>query len=79
MGKIITWTKIFVAPLGFEHEIPYLVAIVELQGGQRITAQLVECDENTLIRGQQVVTVIRRVGLAKPQDVIDYGIKVKPL
>ena len=30
IGRLIVWTKIFVAPVGFEHQTPYLVGIVQL-------------------------------------------------
>lgn len=79
VGKIITWTKIFVAPSGFEHEVPYTVAIVEFLDGKKIAAQVVDCGEEDLKEGQKVITVIRRIGRQKPDEVIEYGIKVKPL
>ncbi len=77
-GKIVTWTNVFVAPNGFEHEVPYKVAIVELLDGQRITAQVTDSDRDVEI-GQKVIVVIRRIGKQNPDDVIEYGIKVKPL
>ncbi len=33
-GKIIVWTKVYIAPAGFEHEAPYFAAIVEFKDGQ---------------------------------------------
>lgn len=77
VGNIISWTKIYVAPSGFENDIPYYAGIVKLQNGGRITVQFVDF-ENEPVVGQKVITVVRRIGRPKPQDVIQYGIKVKP-
>ncbi len=79
VGKIITWTKIFVPPAGFDHQAPYLVAIVEFEDGQKKSVQVVDCGEEDLMEGQQVTTVIRRIGRQKADEVIEYGIKVTPL
>lgn len=78
VGKLMVWTKIFVAPAGFEHQVPYLVGIVQFNG-ERLPLQIVDCEEADLKINQRVVTVIRKIGKAKSEDVIEYGIKVKPL
>lgn len=78
IGTIVSWTKIHVAPSGFEADVPYYAGIVKFKNGERATFQFVDF-ENEPVIGQNVVTVIRRIGKAKPQDVIQYGIKVKPL
>lgn len=78
-GRLIVWTKIFVAPLGFEHQTPYIVGIVQLEDGERLPAQVVDYPEESLKVNQQVKVVIRKIGKAKAEDVIEYGIKVKPL
>ena len=78
-GKIIVWTKIFVAPVGFEHQTPYLVGIIEFEDGQRLPLQIVDCEEKNLKINQKIKIVIRRIGKAKSEDVIEYGLKAKPL
>ena len=78
-GKLIVWTKIFVAPEGFEHQTPYLVGIVELEGKIRMPVQIVDCEEKDLKVNQKVITVIRKIGKVKPDEVIEYGVKVKPI
>lgn len=78
VGKVVTWTKVFVAPTGFEHEVPYLVAIVEFLDGQRTSVQVVDCLEEQIIEGMEVITVVRRIGKPSGEDVINYGIKVVP-
>lgn len=78
-GRLLVWTKIFVAPLGFEHQTPYIVGIVQFEDGERLPAQVVDYPEESLKVNQQVKVVIRKIGKAKAEDVIEYGIKVKPL
>lgn len=85
-GRIIVWTKVFVAPAGFEHEAPYFVAIVELADGTRMPLQIVdfEGDPSTslrtgLKRNQKIITVVRRLGKVKLDEVIEYCIKAKPI
>ena len=77
-GKIISFTKVFVPPAGFEAQAPYVVAIVELQDGIRIIAQLIEWEENDLKTGMKIITVLRRTKDPGTEGIIPYGIKLKP-
>jgi uncharacterized OB-fold protein len=43
-GKLISFTVIHVAPEEFSEEVPYYVAIVELEEGTRISARLLGYD-----------------------------------
>ena len=72
-GVVLTWTKIFSAPAGFEKQAPYYVAIVKLARGEKITAMVVDCDE--LKTGDRVKTILRRIGEVGKDEVIEYGIK----
>jgi uncharacterized OB-fold protein len=78
-GKIVLWTKLYVAPKGYEEHVPYVVAIVEFGKGDRQTLPVVDCDSEKLQVGQEVITAIRRTGSVSSTDVIMYGVKVKPL
>ena len=78
-GKIVVWTRIFVAPSGYEAELPYVVAIVEFEDGTRKSLQVVDFTTEQLKPGQTVVTAIRRIGKSGPEEVITYGVKVKPI
>ncbi|MBI5018917.1 OB-fold domain-containing protein [Candidatus Gottesmanbacteria bacterium] len=78
-GFILSWTIVRVPPGGFTDQAPYPVALIELSDGKKITCQLVDYDENDLVFGQKVVTVVRRVTHPDGDGVIPYGIKAKPL
>lgn len=71
------WTKVFVAPAGYEHEAPYFVAIVEFAGGKRMPLQIVDYEGKELQVNQKITTVVRRLGKVKLDEVIEYGIKAK--
>lgn len=78
-GKVLVWTKVFIAPAGFEHEAPYFVAIVEMEDGKKMPLQLVECEEKDLKPSMRVAIVVRKLGKVGFDKVIEYGIKAKPL
>jgi uncharacterized OB-fold protein len=76
-GKLVVWTKISVAPTGFEYQTPYFVGIVAFADGQRMSLQLVDCAEQDLRPNAKVVTVVRRAKKPEANDVIDYWVKAK--
>ena len=78
-GKILSWTKIYVPPLGFESQAPYVIVVVKLNSGINYTAQLVDWEEKHLKIGEKVKTVLRRTRDPGEEGVIPYGIKFKPL
>ncbi len=77
IGKVIVWTKVFIAPAGFEHQVPYIVGIVELEGKDRLPLQIVECEEKDLKPNQKVTLIVRRIGKTSSADVVEYGLKAK--
>lgn len=78
-GKIITWTKIFIAGKGFKKYAPYPVVLVAINERERAYGQLVDYQNNNLKIGQKVIAVLRKVREATAEGVIAYGIKFKPI
>lgn len=78
-GKILSWSIIRVAPAEFENFTPYPVAIVKLDSGEKLTGQIVDWEKNDLKTGQKVEVVIRRLKEPAKEEVIEYGIKFKPV
>jgi len=78
-GTIVSWTVIRVPPGGFSSLAPYPVVVVDITGGGRITAQLVDWNESDLAVGRKVRVVVRRISEPSTEGIIPYGIKVKPL
>jgi len=78
-GKVVSWTVVRVPPGGFSSLAPYPVVIVDLVGGGRITAQLVDWTQEDLTVGRRVKVVVRRISEPTTEGIIPYGIKVKPI
>lgn len=78
-GKLLVWTKVSVAPQGFEDFVPYFSGIVEFEDGEKMPVQIVDCKEEELKKNPKVITVIRRGKKVKMDEVIEYAIKVRPL
>ncbi len=76
-GKIVTYTVIRVAPEGFEKEVPYIMAIIEMKGGSRLTAQIVDADPEDIKIGKKVRAVFRKISEDGCSGVIYYGYKFK--
>jgi uncharacterized OB-fold protein len=77
-GKIVTYTIIYDAPENFEDQAPYPVAIIELDEGPRITAQIVDCKLNDLKIGMRVKATFRKIQEDGYIGAIYYGYKFKP-
>ena len=79
VGHIITWTTINISPPQFQGLTPYSVVLVELENKEKVYGQLVNFSEDQLQIGQKVSSVLRRSGKIGKEDVIEYGIKFKPI
>lgn len=78
-GRVLTWTKVFVAGPSFKRYAPYPVVLVEFEAGRRAFGQLVDYEEKDLKINMRVISVLRKIRETDKEDVIAYGIKFKPL
>ena len=76
-GKIYSFTEIYAAPEGFEDQTPYVLAIVELDEGPKLTAQVVDVHIKDVKIGGRVETVFRVIQRDDPEGLIHYGFKFK--
>jgi uncharacterized OB-fold protein len=76
-GKIWSYTIAQDVPLEFEHQTPYMLAIVELNDGSRVTAQLTDVDGDVNI-GDSVEMVTRKLSTDGTRGMIVYGYKFRP-
>ncbi|WP_461461899.1 Zn-ribbon domain-containing OB-fold protein [Methanobrevibacter sp.] len=76
-GKIHTYSVIRSPSDEFKTIAPYAVAIVELDEGAKLTAQLVDCDVDDIEIGDPVEMVFRKISEDGPDGVISYGFKFK--
>ncbi|MDQ7008492.1 MAG: Zn-ribbon domain-containing OB-fold protein [Acidobacteriota bacterium] len=77
-GEIETYTVIHIAPSGFTDEAPYAVAVIRLDDGVRITAQVADCKPEDLQVGARVRREFRKVAEDGASGVIHYGYKFVP-
>lgn len=78
-GKIVTYTIIHVAPEQFEGQAPYPIAVIQLDEGPRITAQIVDCDAGDIKIDMKVKSTFRKIQEDGYIGAIYYGYKFKPV
>ncbi|OWT33485.1 transcriptional regulator [Methanobrevibacter sp. 87.7] len=76
-GKIYTYSIVRSPSSDFKMEAPYAVAIIELEEGAKLTAQLVDTDIDNINIGDPVEMVFRKISEDGPDGVISYGYKFK--
>ena len=77
-GKVLSYTVIRIAPTQFTDEAPYAMAICEMDGGGRITAQLVDCPFEDIKIGMPVRIEFRLIQKDGHHGILMYGYKVVP-
>lgn len=76
-GKIVTYTVIHDAPKEFDMMKPYVLAIVEMDEGVRLTSQVIDVDPADVKIGMPVETAFRKLGQEGEAGVIHYGYKFR--
>lgn len=76
-GVIITYSIIHVGPEEFEEQVPYPIAVIQLDEGPRITAQIVDCDIQDVKIGMKVESTFRKIQQDGSTGAIYYGYKFK--
>jgi uncharacterized protein len=76
-GKIISFSKIFSAPTGFEQDLPYFLAIIELKNKVHILGQIVNKDDAKVKIGAKTKVVFRKIADKDAEGPIAYGYKFK--
>lgn len=77
-GEIVTYTLIHTAAEGFEIQAPYILAIIQLDEGPRLTSQVIGDFEKINI-GTRVRSVFRKLGEGGERGMIYYGTKFVPV
>jgi len=80
IGTVETFATVHEPPSGFEKYAPYTVALVKLEEGPLVTAQLTDLDPNEPIEiGMPVEMVTRELKQDGDRGLIDYGYKFRPI
>lgn len=77
-GEIYSYTTVYNAPEGFEGNAPYTVALIKLDEGPMITAQLTDVDNDAVTIGMPVEMVTRKMATQGDEGLIIYGYKFRP-
>lgn len=78
-GEVYSHTTVYDAPAGFEDSAPYTVAMVKLEEGPLITAQLTDLEDKHVEIGMPVEMVTRKLRSASDErGMLIYGYKFRP-
>lgn len=79
-GEVYSYTVMSDAPAGYEQQAPYAVALVKLQEGPIITAQLTDLGGQPVQIGMPVEMVTRRIRQdGDERGMLVYGYKFRPV
>jgi uncharacterized OB-fold protein len=79
-GEIFSFTTIYEPPSGFDETAPYTVALVKLEEGPMVTAQLTDLGESLPEIGMPVEMVTRRLREdGDERGMLIYGYKFRPV
>lgn len=79
-GEVYSYTTVYDAPAGYEEQAPYTVALVKLEEGPVITAQLTDLDNQPVVIGMPVEMVTRKLrNDGDERGLIVYGYKFRPV
>lgn len=77
-GEVYTFSTIYHAPEGFEEYTPFTVALVKLEEGPMLTAQLTDVMPEQVEIGMKVEMVTRKLRAQGDEGTIIYGYKFRP-
>ena len=76
-GQVYSYSTVYQAPAGYEQFVPYTVALVELDEGPLVTAQLTDVDRDEVEIGMPVEMVTRKLREEGEDGLIVYGYKFR--
>ena len=77
-GKVISWTIVRNPPSGFEYYKPFPLALIELEEGPIVLAQLTDVDPEEIDFGMEVEVVTKKIREFEEDGIILYGYKFRP-
>jgi uncharacterized OB-fold protein len=77
-GEVYSYSTVYQAPQGFQEFAPYTVALVRLEEGPMVAAQLTDVGADDVQIGMPVEMVTRKVQGGGSEGPIVYGYKFRP-
>ncbi|MBI9045750.1 MAG: Zn-ribbon domain-containing OB-fold protein [Anaerolineaceae bacterium] len=79
-GQVYSFTTMHDAPSGYQENTPYVVALVELEEGPIVTAQLTDLEDDFVEIGMPVEMVTRKLrDDGDESGIVVYGYKFRPI
>lgn len=78
-GEVYSFSTVNAPPEGFEPYVPYTVALVQLEEGPMVTAQLTDVAPEEVSIGMPVEMVTRKLRAQGEEGTIIYGYKFRPI
>ena len=79
LGEVYSHSTVLQGPDGFADGVPYVVALVKLDEGPLVAAQLTDIDREQVAIGLRVEMVTRRLRDDGPHGIVLYGYKFRPV
>ena len=77
-GTVYSYATVYQTTEAFTPYLPYVVALIDLVEGPRVTAQLTDVSPEDVYIGMPVEKVIRKISEEGDRGVILYGYKFRP-
>ncbi len=78
-GEIYSYTTVHDAPAGHEAYAPYTVAVIHLEEGPMVTAQLTDLGDEPIEIGTPVEMTTRKIGEDGERGMLVYAYKFRPV
>ncbi|MCB0157430.1 MAG: Zn-ribbon domain-containing OB-fold protein [Caldilineaceae bacterium] len=78
-GEVFSFSTMYNVPKGYEDQKPYTIALVKLDEGPMVTAQLTDVDPADVAVGMRVEMVTRKLREDGDEGQIIYGYKFRPV
>lgn len=78
-GEVYSFTTMYNVPKGYEEQKPYSIALIKLDDGPMVTAQLTDVDSTEIHIGMRVEMVTRKLREEGDEGQIIYGYKFRPV
>ena len=79
-GEVYSFSTVHNAPVGYQDSLPYTIALVKLEEGPMVTAQLTDLGEGPVQIGMPVEMVTRKLRTdGDERGLLVYGYKFRPM
>jgi uncharacterized OB-fold protein len=78
-GAVYSFSTVHQAPAGHEENAPYTVALIRLDEGPMVSAQLTDLGDRSLEIGMPVEMVTRKLRSEGERGMLIYGYKFRPI